>query len=92
VRPFTSPRRGSSTGSDHCSLVDEITLCASELVTNTLSEHATEIAVPVEWHRDDHMVEIAVWDDAPGRPEKREPAVHDPRGRRLNIVEALADE
>jgi anti-sigma regulatory factor (Ser/Thr protein kinase) len=74
------------------SLVDNVTLCVSELVTNTLDAEADEIAVLVEWHKDDHLIELAVWDNAPGEPEKREPSVHDLAGRGLMIVEALADE
>jgi anti-sigma regulatory factor (Ser/Thr protein kinase) len=74
------------------SLVDDVTLCASELVTNTLDAEADEIAVLVEWHKEDHLIELAVWDNAPGEPEKREPDAHDLAGRGLIIVEALADE
>jgi anti-sigma regulatory factor (Ser/Thr protein kinase) len=71
-------------------LVDDLTLCVSELTTNALNEGPEKIAVRVEWHRDDHLIEIVVWDNAPGKPEKRNPTIHDLGGRGLNIVEALA--
>jgi anti-sigma regulatory factor (Ser/Thr protein kinase) len=73
-------------------LIDDVTLCASELVTNTLHAKAGEMAVLVEWHKDDQLIEIAVWDNAPGEPDRREPATDDTGGRGLNIVAALADE
>jgi anti-sigma regulatory factor (Ser/Thr protein kinase) len=73
-------------------LIDDVTLCVSELATNTLHAKAGEMAVLVEWHKDDHLIEIAVWDNAPGEPERREPANHDTGGRGLNIVAALADD
>jgi anti-sigma regulatory factor (Ser/Thr protein kinase) len=72
-------------------MADDAALCVSELVTNALNEAPTKITVRVEWHRADHLIELAVWDDAPGKPEKRAPTVNDPGGRGLNIVEALAD-
>jgi anti-sigma regulatory factor (Ser/Thr protein kinase) len=73
-------------------LIDDVTLCVSELTTNTLCAKAGEMAVLVEWHQDDHLIEIAVWDNAPGEPEKREPATLATGGRGLNIVAALATE
>jgi anti-sigma regulatory factor (Ser/Thr protein kinase) len=72
-------------------LIDDVTLCVSELVTNTLHAKAGEMAVLVELHKDDHLIKIAVWDNAPGEPERQEPAGHDTGGRGLNIVAALAD-
>lgn len=74
------------------SLVDDMTLCASEMVTNALNARADEIAVRMEWHRRERLIELSVRDDAPGTPEQREPTAYDLEGRGLNIVEALADE
>jgi anti-sigma regulatory factor (Ser/Thr protein kinase) len=74
------------------SLVDDVTLCVSELATNTLDAQAGEMAVLVEWRKGDDLLEIAIWDNVPGNPEKREPDTFDQHGRGLNILAALADE
>lgn len=73
-------------------LADDVTLCVSEMVTNALNAEAGEIAVRMEWHKDEQLIEVAVRDNAPGVPRQREPSAYDLAGRGLNIVEALADE
>lgn len=72
-------------------LEEAVVLCLSELVTNPVSQKADEIRVLVEWHAPMHRVEIAVWDNAPGKPEQQVPSMEREGGRGLNIVEALSE-
>ncbi|WP_158566680.1 ATP-binding protein [Actinomadura craniellae] len=70
-------------------LTEDVALCVSEFVTNSLVNDATEIHLVIERHTTE-TIEIAVWDDAPGMPQRRTPEKTAEDGRGLNIVEALA--
>lgn len=63
-------------------------LCASELVTNSVLHADTEVAVSVI--RDSEL-RVEVTDERDGHVEPRHPAAHEPHGRGLQIVQALAD-
>ncbi|MQY06131.1 ATP-binding protein [Actinomadura macrotermitis] len=71
------------------SLSEDVALCASEFVTNALVNGAAGIHLLIERHTAE-MIEIAVWDDAPGKPQQRTPEETAESGRGLNIVDALA--
>ncbi|WP_119728670.1 ATP-binding protein [Thermomonospora amylolytica] len=71
-------------------LADDALTVVSELVTNAVRYGAAHITVNVEWHRTREAVEIAVWDDAPGTPQRREPDFVSETGRGLHIVERLS--
>jgi anti-sigma regulatory factor (Ser/Thr protein kinase) len=47
-------------------LTDDAQTVVTELVTNSVQAGAGEIGVLIEWHRG--VIEIRVWDDAPGEP------------------------
>ncbi|MBW8483055.1 ATP-binding protein [Actinomadura parmotrematis] len=68
----------------------EILLCLSELVANAVLHGARELALTVELRGG--LIEIAVHDDAGGRPEIRALADTAEGGRGLPIVDALAKE
>jgi hypothetical protein len=70
-------------------LTEDVALCVSELVTNSLVNGATAIHLGIERHTTE-MIEVAVWDNAPGMPHRRTPHETAEDGRGLNIVEALA--
>ncbi|MBA9001847.1 ATP-binding protein [Thermomonospora cellulosilytica] len=70
--------------------MDDALVIVSELVTNSVRYGATQITVNVEWHRARGNVEIAVWDDASGTPEKQEPDFVSETGRGLHIVNQLS--
>ena len=62
----------------------------SELATNSIRHAATSFTVIVE--RVPGMVRVEVIDSGEGEPKMRAPAVSDPTGRGLRIVEELADD
>lgn len=62
----------------------------TELVTNARQAGATRMVVLVEADTAPDLVEVCVWDDAPGVPCKQEPDPCSERGRGLLMVEALA--
>jgi len=62
----------------------------TELVTNARQAGATRMVVLVEADAAPDLVEVCVWDDAPGVPCKQEPDPCSERGRGLLMVEALA--
>jgi signal transduction histidine kinase len=72
-------------------LVGDALVVLSELVTNSVRYGATQITVNVEWLLRGG-VEVAVWDDAPGVPQKKEPDFVSETGRGLHVVEGLAVE
>jgi anti-sigma regulatory factor (Ser/Thr protein kinase) len=69
-------------------LIDDAVLCVSELVTNAV--HADCSAMTLRLMIDDHVVRVAVFDDAPGRPTPRQAAAGDRSGRGLRLVEAIS--
>jgi anti-sigma regulatory factor (Ser/Thr protein kinase) len=72
------------------SLVDDAAVVVSELATNAISAGATAVIVLVVPEPSSRSVHIAVWDDAPGKPELKEPDYEAEYGRGLHLVEALA--
>ena len=69
--------------------VDEVLLCAAELVTNALLHGAPPVEMEVDVT--DHVVRVAVHDCRAGAVEKHRPVTSDTAaGRGLHIVEALA--
>lgn len=71
-------------------LVDDINTVVTELVTNAWQAGASELLVLMKRGRARDLVDIAVWDDAPGVPVKRDPDHIAESGRGLHLVEALA--
>jgi anti-sigma regulatory factor (Ser/Thr protein kinase) len=72
------------------SVLADVELLASELVTNAVRAGGDELTVTVRI--DDSCVCIGVADLAPGRPAPRAARNTDANGRGLAIVTALADE
>ncbi|MCU1688635.1 MAG: hypothetical protein JWN61_2864 [Pseudonocardiales bacterium] len=70
------------------SIVGDLALAGTELITNAVQAHATELDVVLTVR--DGTVELAVYDDAPGRPSPRDVALLSTSGRGLRIVEAIA--
>ena len=70
-------------------VVDDLALIVSELVTNAVRAHATNVDVEVDL--DEEHVELRVSDDAGGWPTARVAAVDSLDGRGLDIVDHLAD-
>lgn len=70
------------------SVVDDATLCVSELVTNALLAGCSGISLCVDL--DGGRLRISVHDDASGIPTVRDPGWSDPHGRGLLIVSAVA--
>ncbi|MCU1690021.1 MAG: putative sensor protein [Pseudonocardiales bacterium] len=65
----------------------DIALVATELLSNATRAAQHVVRLTVDVHRT--WVEIAVTDDGPGRPQRREAAVTDADGRGLSIVDAI---
>ncbi|WP_205471468.1 SpoIIE family protein phosphatase [Nocardioides sp. SYSU D00038] len=72
------------------SVVDDVVLVTSELVTNALVHARPPIDLAVR--ANDGRVQVEVRDRAVLRPRRRRPDDDDEHGRGLNIVEALADD
>ena len=70
-------------------LVGDVNTVVTELVTNALQAGAGEVLVLFDRHCARDLVRVAVWDDAPGVPAKREPDHIAENGRGLHMVEAL---
>jgi anti-sigma regulatory factor (Ser/Thr protein kinase) len=69
---------------------DDVMLVVSELVTNSVRAGAG--LIDVELTVTDDRVDLSVTDGADGWPATRHPALDDPHGRGLAIVESIADE
>ena len=61
----------------------------SELATNCIRHTEAEFEVGVERTRDGIRIEVT--DAAGGTPEMRSPAIDEPTGRGLRIIEMLSD-
>ncbi|MFE7463683.1 ATP-binding protein [Streptomyces sp. NPDC057499] len=74
------------------SLIEDITLCVSELTTNAL-RHGTPPgrAFRVGLHQNGDAVRLEVRDSGPGQPVIRHTGLDTCSGRGLHIVNALAD-
>jgi anti-sigma regulatory factor (Ser/Thr protein kinase) len=68
---------------------EDIELMISELVTNAVAHAGTTLALRIE--ASDNMVRVQVTDRQPGSVGPLEPGPTEPRGRGLQIVNALAD-
>jgi anti-sigma regulatory factor (Ser/Thr protein kinase) len=68
--------------------VELAVVVVSELVTNAVRAGCAAIGVTLQLHRD-HL-QVAVFDDAPGRPKQRTAGLYDVRGRGLSIVRAVS--
>jgi anti-sigma regulatory factor (Ser/Thr protein kinase) len=69
-------------------LIDDATLCVSELVTNAVSAGCSYLRVELVIGEDG--VRVGVVDDAPGRPAARTAGATDLSGRGLSLVEAVS--
>lgn len=83
-------RAVAQTGELSPSIIEDLVLAATELVTNAVNAGARSVEVLLE--TPPPHLELDVTDDAPGRPTPRHPAAEDVSGRGLQIVEALADQ
>ncbi|SEF86647.1 Anti-sigma regulatory factor (Ser/Thr protein kinase) [Thermomonospora echinospora] len=70
-------------------LADDLNTVLTELVTNAWQAGAGDLLVLLEPCQDRGLVDVAVWDDAPGVPVRREPDFVAESGRGLHLVEAL---
>ncbi|MEV5706544.1 ATP-binding protein [Actinoallomurus sp. NPDC052274] len=75
---------------DLTGLADDLQTVVTELVTNALRAGAGAVHALIEWRWGTDTVELQVWDDAPGRPQLRQPDFVAETGRGLFIVEALS--
>ena len=69
-------------------LVDDVELIVSELVTNAVQAHSTTVEITLTY--EGGGVHIAVTDDGAGRPERQHPGPHDVHGRGLRIVDTVS--
>lgn len=75
---------------DLTSVADDLQTVVTELVTNSLRAGADAIHALIQWQWSADTVELQVWDDAPGRPQLRQPDFVAETGRGLFIVAALS--
>jgi anti-sigma regulatory factor (Ser/Thr protein kinase) len=68
---------------------DDAELLVSELTTNAVRAGAATVRVSVRVHRGE--LELDVADDGPGWPARVRAGSHDPHGRGLMLVDAIAD-
>jgi len=78
-----------SWGSPHD--LDDAALLVSELVSNVVDHAATEAVLTLELNQAGDWLRISVADGAAVRPVVRELSQDRPRGRGLQLVEAIAD-
>jgi anti-sigma regulatory factor (Ser/Thr protein kinase) len=78
----------SSLGEQSPRLIEAAELMASELATNCVRHAQTDFELTVEVEGE---IRVAVRDVNRGRPTVRSPALADPSGRGLRIVQALSD-
>ncbi|MGI5200303.1 ATP-binding protein [Spirillospora sp. CA-108201] len=71
-------------------LVDDAGIVLTELVNNACQAGADDLLVLVDWQRDRDRFVVAVWDDAPGVPAKRELDYFAESGRGLHLIESLS--
>lgn len=76
------------TDDQHDSVVDDVELVVSELVSNAIRARAHRLDLALEAHH--RSVRVEVSDDAPGLPIRRQPSSDARRGRGLAIVDTLA--
>jgi signal transduction histidine kinase len=74
--------------SDIDATVDDARLIVSELVTNAIQAHPTEIRLRVSYNAE--YVRITVSDTASGTPAQQHPTATSEHGRGLRIVDQLA--
>lgn len=67
---------------------EDLTLAATELLTNAVRAGASTVDVAL--HADRGHIDLQVTDDAPGQPQQLRPGILDVHGRGLQIVAALA--
>ncbi|WP_160146958.1 ATP-binding protein [Thermomonospora echinospora] len=70
--------------------VEDAVTVLTELVTNACQAGASRVIVSIEPDAGPNVIEVCVWDDAPGVPQKHEPDLSAERGRGLFMVDALA--
>lgn len=68
---------------------DDAELLVSELTTNAVRAGAGTVQVSVRVHHGE--LELGVADDGPGWPTRLRAGSHDPHGRGLMLVDAIAD-
>ncbi len=68
--------------------LDVVELLTTELVINSIEHAGTKATVTAEVHRD--KVRVAVSDNGPGTPQRRDPSSAEESGRGLSIVDSLA--
>ena len=68
--------------------VDVVELLTTELVVNSIEHAGAKATVSAEVHRD--KVRVAVSDDGPGVPVRREPSLSEESGRGLGLVDLLS--
>ena len=71
-------------------IVEAVTLMVSELATNSVRHTDTDFTVAID--RGTDRIRVEVTDRGSGRPTPRSPALHEPSGRGLRIVDSFADE
>ncbi|MEP7020159.1 MAG: ATP-binding protein [Pseudonocardiales bacterium] len=90
ARRFCAATVGSvlSAGPEFQTVLDDVVIVASELVTNSVKANCTELELTLSIHRD-HLL-LVVGDDAPGKPRLMAAGPEDVGGRGVAIMAALA--
>jgi anti-sigma regulatory factor (Ser/Thr protein kinase) len=70
------------------SVIDDLNLVVSELVTNAVQAGCSELDLDLQVHR--NRIRVTISDQAPGRPEVQHPASSEERGRGLQLVAQLS--
>ena len=70
---------------------DDAALLVTELVANVIDHARAEASLTLELAMSDGWLRISVADGSAVRPLVREPENHQPRGRGLQLVQAIAD-
>ncbi|RAY11418.1 hypothetical protein DPM19_30825 [Actinomadura craniellae] len=69
---------------------EDAAIVFTELVTNACQASATRVIALIDPDAGPDVIEVCVWDDAPGLPRRCEPDFRAERGRGLFMVDALA--
>lgn len=90
ARRFCADTVGSvlQAGPEFQTVLDDLVIVASELVTNSVKANCTELELTLSIHRD-HL-RLIVGDDAPGEPRLMAAGPEDVGGRGVAITAALA--
>lgn len=88
ARRFAGHWLRGTVGAPDDSLIEDVELIVSELVTNAVQAGAASVQLNLIY--EGGGVHIAVTDDGAGQPEPQHPSVYDVHGRGLRIVDTVS--